>query len=291
MSEPTAPTPDEPAQVHPDLELASAHLDDEVTSEERARVESDPELRGHVESLAAVSDRVRDVPAPPAGLLDTQIPAALAALDGASGEEHAPVVPLPRRGWHRLPLGAVAAALVVVALLGVVGLASLTSEDGDDTAADATSEQDAGGDDSGESDDALLPEASTTFDADAAEGAAGGSAAPMTARPEFASYEDLEEHLGERLAAAGRGDSATEDASADDEASDEAAPDREAVEDGADPCDAVSLLELDPGDVVTVLAAVVDGDAVTAVVHAVDDGRRLVVVEDRSCQVVRDQAL
>lgn len=289
MTDPTVPTPEEPDHVHADVELASAHLDDEVTSEERARLESDTELRAHVESLAPVVDRVRDVPAPPSGLVDAQIAAALAELDGAPGDENADVVRLPRGGarprWGQLPLGAVAAALVVVALLGVVGLASLTSDDGEDTAADATAEEDASGDEFAESGEALLPEASTTFGADAADEGADGSAAPMTGRTEFASYDELVARLDEELAAADRADSSTtEDATTDD-----AAPDEESA--GDDPCDAVSLLDLDPDEVETVLAAIVAGDPVTAVVHAADGGRRLVVVDDTTCQVVRDQVL
>jgi hypothetical protein len=290
MTDPTAPPPDEPDHVHPDVELASAHLDDEVTPEERARIESEPALRSHVEALAAVVDEVREVPAPPPGLLDAHLDAALAELDADADERTggatvAPLQPRPGRSrWQAVPIGAVAAALIVVALVGAIGLASLGSDDGDDTATSALDADDS--DDTFAGSGEALPEAST-FDADAAEGGDDGSAGPMAdqvERAEFASYDELADELASRPTAASGDDSATEETSTAD------SPD-EATRASGDPCDAVGLLELDPDEVETVLLAVVAGDPVTAVVHTTDDGRRVVVVDDATCQVVLERDL
>ena len=60
MTDPDAPKPD--AQDELD-ELASAVLDGEATTEERARAADDPAVAGRVEELRAVSDAVGDVPA------------------------------------------------------------------------------------------------------------------------------------------------------------------------------------------------------------------------------------
>src|SRR5690606_17878710 len=58
-----------------------------------------------------------------------------------------------------------------------------------------------------------------------------------------------------------------------------------------DPCQAVSLLALDPADVVLVLPAVLGPDEVTVVVHDTDDGRRLTVVDDATCTTAFDRLL
>lgn len=282
-------TPAEPGPVDPDLELASAHLDGEAGPDERARAE-DPVVRARAAELAAVAERVRDVPAPPAGLLDDHVARALQDFDA-----DATVVPLGRdrkASWsQRIPLGAVAAALVLVALVGVVGLASRAGDDDDaaDTATaalegseDEAAERSAGAADdaggtatAGDSGEAM--EESATLEAEADMGAPGMRAA-------YDSYDaladDLRAELGAPAPSAGQ-TSGTSEAMADDGT--DAARDE-------DPCGAVGLLELDPAAVLVVRTVLVGPELVTVVVHDAEDGRRLVAV-DGSCTVVVDRLL
>src|SRR4051794_14710743 len=94
-------------------ELASAYLDDEVTDDERARVEADPALRARVEELRSGRDRL-----------------AAAAVDGVSSAAreaaiHAalrasPLVDLAaERSRRRMRIATIAAAIVLV--LGGLG--------------------------------------------------------------------------------------------------------------------------------------------------------------------------
>lgn len=280
-----SPTPAEPGPVDPDVELASAHLDGEAGAEERARLD-DAGVRGHLAGLRRVSEQVRDVPPPPPGLVDDQVARALEAF--GDGER---VVALDRRRtgpkpwWQRIPLGAVAAALVVVALIGAVGLAS-TGSDGDaDTATGALEPADDGigsGGGSGTTSDAG-PAAGAMEESTALE---SGEAFDAVGERLYDSYDALAEDLRAELSP-GRAEADAPDAGGDTgsaSSAGEAAP-------GGDPCGAVELLDLDPAAVVLVRSVTVSPDEVTAVVHDAADGRRLTVVEDATCTVVLDRLL
>jgi hypothetical protein len=280
-----SPSPADPGPVDPDVELASAHLDDEAGADERARVE-DPVVAAHLAAFGRVADQVRDVPPPPAGLLDDQVARAMASFD-----DEARVVPIGRTAgatpwWQRIPLGAVAAALIVVALVGIASLGGFGGDD-EDTAATAFDSTDDSAGDSGDDSaagGAQAPMADAMEESATLETEAG--LAPDRAR--FDSYDDLVASLQDELArptAATGGQAGDPDDTAGEERS---AGDGEGV---TDPCDAVAVLDVDPATVVLVRAAVVASDDVTVVVHDADDGRRLAAVDDATCTVVLDRLL
>ncbi|HSP03330.1 MAG TPA: hypothetical protein VLR27_07515 [Acidimicrobiales bacterium] len=289
-----SPTPAEPGPVDPDVELASAHLDGEAGAEERDRVD-DPAVQAHRSAFGAVADQVRDVPPPPPGLLDDHVAAAMGAFD-----DDARVVPLAGRGstrswWQRIPFGAVAAGLVIVAL--IVGIATTTDDD-DDTDTAATALDSSGTEDAG--DEALSDDGEASAGAGMEESLESQEQFDTSGeRMAYDSVDALVEDVRTRLPVGPDDPDAGAEAEADDTPVAESDPtttqtDR-SVEDGdegaVDPCDAVSLLGLDPADVVLVLPAVLTPDEVTVVVHDADDGRRLTVVDDASCTTALDRLL
>lgn len=290
MTDPSSPA--DPGPVDPDVELASAHLDGEAGPDEGARVE-DPVVASHLAAFRRVADQTRDVPSPPEGLVDDHVARAMAAFDGEGR-----VVSIGRAGgptswWQRIPLGAVAAALVVVALIGAASLGSFGGDDDDtatsalDTADDSDDSRD--GDDSGgetgsagatQESTGDAAEESTTLEADA-------GLAPE--RVSYVDYDGLAAGLRAELA----GPAATTEPASDDEDLAERTERNAGSGEGAgtDPCGAVPLLGLDPASVVLVRPAVVGSDEVTSVVHDAEDGRRLTVVDDATCTVVLDRLL
>jgi hypothetical protein len=279
-----SPTPAEPGPVDPDVELASAHLDGEAGAEERDRAE-DPAVQAHRSAFGAVADQVRDVPPPPPGLLDDHVAAAMGAFD-----DEARVVPLARRGstrswWQRIPFGAVAAGLVIVAL--IVGIATTTGGD-DDTDTAATALDSSGTDDAG--DEALSDDGEASAGAGMEESLESQEPFDTSGgRIAYGSVDALVDDVRVRLP-----DDPDAEAPVAESDPTTTQTDR-SVEDGdegaVDPCDAVSLLGLDPADVVLVLPAVLTPDEVTVVVHDADDGRRLSVVDDASCTTALDRLL
>ena len=191
--------------------------------------------------------------------------------------------------WQRIPLGAVAAALVVVALIGAISL--LGQGGGDDDTATAALDQ---ADDSGEAgggSDAADESMAATLDSEATpeSGAPAGGGSTPAERPAYADYEQLAGGLRDELAAPA---STTAPDEGDDGAdSTERAADAESGAEPSDPCGAVALLGLDPPAVLLVRSVVVGPDEVTAVVHDAADGRRLAVVDDATCSVVLDRPL
>jgi hypothetical protein len=130
----------------PDLDLASAYLDDEVTPVERARVEGSEALLGRVQELRALRTELAAV-AVPADRRDAALSAALAAFDdlhsGSEGDAPPPSVPparatvvsmSERRRRQQRWIGGVAAA----AIIAVVGIATLNSSN-DDRSSDLSS--------------------------------------------------------------------------------------------------------------------------------------------------------
>ena len=125
-------------------QLASAYLDDDTTSAERVQVEASPELVSLVESFRQISARLCDVPAPSATTREAAFAAALLAFDGLSSPGDAaatrsdsvasPVVSLAER--RRWPIAVLSVAAAVV-LVGVVGIAALSGR-GDDKSSSAT---------------------------------------------------------------------------------------------------------------------------------------------------------
>ncbi len=279
MTDPRPPA--DPGPVDPDVELASAHLDGEVGPDERDRV-ADPAVQARIAELSSVVDQVRDVPPAPAGLLDDHVARALDELDAGRT-----VVSLGARRpswWERIPLGAVAAVLVIVAFVGFANLAS--QGDDDDTAtASLESADDSAADGDSSSDDASGTAGSGGADT-AEEEASREAAADMSApAPAYDSYDALADDLRAELA----GDAPDQSDAAPAPSSDEMTTSEDAVG-SEDPCDAVALLGLDPAAVVLVRTALVGPDEVTVVVHDSADGRRIAAV-DGSCDVVLDRLL
>lgn len=300
MTDPSDRTPS------PD-EAVSAHLDGAATPDERARVESDPELAARLDRFSEIADQVREVPAPPAGAVDDHVAAAMAAFGTAPEDERHGVVPggddvvVDRRHrgfWQRIPMSAVAAAAaVLVVVVGAIGLANAPSDDRTDTAAQDLDGTDAGG--------AASDDATTQSDEAQRETAlTGPEAAELPERQAFADADVLAEYLRAQLQPAATADDGSEEARDGEEAdapqpsggttsagsgSDGAAP--EAGDAPVDPCDAVRLLQLEPSSVVTVVPAVLAERPVTAVVHIEYDEQRLVVVDDRSCAIVDERTL
>jgi hypothetical protein len=140
--------------------LASAYLDGELTDEERRLAEGDPAVMADVESLRALRARIAAVEPPSVTARESAITAAMAAfhqvhagdastsgddepLDGPPNEPGVVAFRTRReRGGRRDPstwLG-VAAALVVVAALGIVAVQVGGGSDDDSIAGDAADE-------------------------------------------------------------------------------------------------------------------------------------------------------
>lgn len=282
------PAGDDLPEVGAAFEVASALHDGEASDAERAA--ADAEVRSQSQVVGAVARRVGDVPPAPRGLLDDHVAAALAAFDDLEPVpvgRAAPVASLTGRRpwWQRVPLGAVAAAVAVIALVGALGIA--TRSDDDQSADSATAALD---DASG--DDAMSEREAEAFDADGGAGAGGttGSAGPLATgeRPAFATYDELAVALGGRTA---RSEAATAEDSAEESApTADVAPVPESSIAAAG-CDAVEAAGIDPARVELVAPVVVDGQLVTAVVHRGDRGRQLTSVDEAACAVVDERAL
>ncbi len=129
-----------PDPATPELELASAYLDGDVTADERAQVDASPELLASVASLRGVATAIAAVAAPSAATRDAGIGSALAEFDSLHNSN---VVALAgRRRWPTRVLSAAAA----VVLLGVVGI-SVLHNNSDDHKSESADTKQAGTDD------------------------------------------------------------------------------------------------------------------------------------------------
>jgi hypothetical protein len=124
--------------------LASAVLDGDVTADERARADADPEVVAEVERLRRTRDAVRVVDPPDTDRREAAIAAALAAFDRP---ERVTTPPRPsgdgrRHRWFG-PLAA-AAAIAVIAVGAVVAGRDRGGDDDLSTAEDAVEQSAAG---------------------------------------------------------------------------------------------------------------------------------------------------
>ena len=125
-------------------ELASAYLDGDVTADERARVESSPELQSLVATFGRLRGVLADAPVVAAGTREAAFLAAFAQLDDVAADSspltggvRASVTQLDsRRRWPRVALSAAAGLLLV----GVVGVAVLDGRGGDDSQSSSATE-------------------------------------------------------------------------------------------------------------------------------------------------------
>ena len=188
--------------------LASAYLDDEVTADERARVEADPELLAEVERLHSVRQQLAAPEPGSLSLREEHLASALAAWDrlpvaerlgtrdDTGGADAATVAAASAmssfstgRSRRRWLLGAAAALLVVVGA-GVV-LQQIDPADSDDDS-DAVASEAA-------SEEAPADEASSAEEATAEDVAEGASAEDLTAadiEAESQAIEEVEEEGG-----------------------------------------------------------------------------------------------
>ncbi len=280
MTDPRTPdhSPDAEAPVDPDEAAVTAYVDEEATIEQVERVEADPDLLARAERYRSAADQIRAVPPAPDGSRDAAVAAALdafptgASAEGPSAADRGTLIDLGSRRarWRRLPLAAVAAAAaVLLVLVGAIGWLGSSDRDNADTAARSA-------------------EDTTASAADAASGGAESGPLPDTlgapetgrfvdGRLTFADVDELAAYLEERTATSGDSvdertaqdlGTASSGSSAGD--SDGAAPSTSAPP-PVDPCDAVSVADLDPTAVVAILPALVDGRPVTAIVHQTDD--------------------
>lgn len=286
-------SPDDPATAD-DLELVSAYLDGEATAAEAARVEGDDRLRALAGRLRATAARLA-VDDPPPALVDDHVAAALDHFQEVPAD--APVVDLSaerRRRWYdRVPLGAVAAVVLVVALIGAATQIDFGGGQ-ETTAATAT---DAAGDDSG----AGTGEMEAAGEDLTAGAAFGGEGDAARARVAFTSADDLAEHIRSEVLATGRGSDGAGGAGAE-PPDPETAPLADQAEEGsgatdgssdgsASTCDAVSAAGVAGAPVVAVVPAVLAGRDVTAIVVDDDGSMRLFVVDDLDCVVVDERTL
>lgn len=281
MTDPSTPELSDDA-----IEMVSAYLDGEASASEMERVESDPELLAAVDRLGRTTQLLR-AERVSADVVDRHVAAALDAFPApGAGARIVDLGTERRRRWYdRVPLGAVAAAAVVIALVGVA--TQIDSGDSDDTATADVAAEDADSGDAGTDDDTAA-----VFDA---EGDAGGSASPGlesdaptaaggSGRPDFADTDSLAGHVREVVGASRSG---TDDTVAQDGQAEQFGDEGEA----SSTCDAVGAADLGEAPVLLVLPATVSGREVTAVVADEGTGRRLVVIDDLTCEVVDDRSL
>lgn len=294
------PTTDHvPGDADPATDLAGAYLDGEATDAEVARVEAEPALLERVAELEALRDRLA-VPAPPRSLVDDHVGVALDAFapPAAGSGAGTPATATPadelaarrarrdRRWYERIPLGAVAAAVVVVALVGAIS--QLSTGESDDMAADTAGDALESADDAGEAADSAGDDSAEDDDSEegadqpAAESDVGVDEQTGATRLAFADVDALADHLATRLDAA---DGATATTST---TGGNAQSDTTVGEAGAR-CALDALAGVDQDEITAVEPAVVAGRDVTALVLT-SDARRLVVVDDATCDVIADRA-
>jgi hypothetical protein len=124
--------------------LASAYLDGELSADERAHVESEPELLELVDRLRAVASDIAAVDPPATARRDAAVHAALAAFDEMAAAEAPARTDAPDRSVVPMPVPrpvaarwlSVAAAVLVIGVLGTVAISALSGRTSDDTGGD-----------------------------------------------------------------------------------------------------------------------------------------------------------
>jgi len=127
--------------------LASAYLDGELTADQRALAEADPDVMSEVDNLLALRAQLRSIEPPSDSAREAAIGAAMDAFNSIAAARTVPpvdavtrTVEFRRRPSYARYLG-VAAALVAVGLLGLVVATGLRTGDDDESVAfDAASD-------------------------------------------------------------------------------------------------------------------------------------------------------
>lgn len=119
-------------ELNPQHELASAYLDGVASPAECAQVEASPELQAVVASFTAVRAQLSDVALASSSTREAAFAAAFAEFDApelAPTAATAAIIPLgSRRRWTR-PVLSVAAAVLLVGVIGVAAKGGLSSDD------------------------------------------------------------------------------------------------------------------------------------------------------------------
>lgn len=127
------------------LELANAYVDGELSSDDRARAEADPEVLAAVADLQAVRQALRTVPAPDASQRERVIAAALAVhAELAAGAVRPAAVPTPisrPRRRARVAWGGLAAAAALIAVVAAGAVLVRNDGSGDDAASTGATAQ------------------------------------------------------------------------------------------------------------------------------------------------------
>lgn len=116
-----------------DADLVSAYLDNEVTAEERARVDASPELLARVSELTRLRASLRSVEPAPASVRESAFAAAMAAFGTADTDGNAdtnttsPVAPVVSLAARRQRMYRVVTGVAAASVLAVGGLAALNN--------------------------------------------------------------------------------------------------------------------------------------------------------------------
>ncbi len=240
-------------------------------------------------------------PPPPAGVLDSARAAAMVAFDEDQGTAVSPTAVVQDIGsaqpvgrapaWYqRVPLGAAAAVIAVVALVGVATQIDL----GTDEADTASSDQDVAAslEDSGDGRSAEATDDSQAEDSSSATGGDSeldsGSAQSDSNQRVLSAYEDIDalvEDFGDRYLFDGSAGVVVSPTTA-------ASP----TPDAAFSCDAAAVAAVDPSTVLRTEFVTIGGGAERSVAIALvyeseTAGSRVAVVDDASCVLLADRAL
>lgn len=138
-------------ELDPLHELASAYLDGDISPVERARVEASPELVALVEAFQKVRSGLSDVPAASDGTREAALAAALGEFAGmqsqvgsapvTQGFATSPVVSLAERRRWPVAVLSIAAAVLLVGVIGIAALSGRGSDSKSSSATDAASSQ------------------------------------------------------------------------------------------------------------------------------------------------------
>jgi hypothetical protein len=125
-------------------ELASAYLDDELDSTERASVSADPEVMATVESFARVRSALSEFEPVAGSAKNAALAAALAEFDAlhVAATAAAPVATVTSLQSHRRAYRALTSVAAAVAILAI-GVAAISSTRGDDTKSSSEVERNA----------------------------------------------------------------------------------------------------------------------------------------------------
>ena len=122
--------------------LANAYVDGELSADERALAETDPDVMSEVGILLSLQTRLRKVDPPSASARESALTAAMAVFPGVEARPAPPInaavsnpVPVRRRPAYARYLG-LAAAVVGIGLLGAVLVTGLRSGADDDSASE-----------------------------------------------------------------------------------------------------------------------------------------------------------